>query len=89
MRRIVLVTTVAAMMVAMLAISAVAWAAPPLGGGGTGCEAGQRNAYFGIGTGYPSGELQVPYRDNPSLGVGPGEGFDQAEDNTLSGDNCL
>jgi predicted cobalt transporter CbtA len=90
MRRILLVLTVAVMMAAMMvATMAAAWAAPPIAGDNTGCEAGLRNAAFAIGTRDPSGDRQAPYRNNPGEGTGPDQGFDTAEFETSSNPNCL
>jgi opacity protein-like surface antigen len=86
MRRILLLLAVAATMLAVSA--AAAWAAPPQGGGSTGCEAGQVNAFWAIGTGSPSGEFQAPYLNNPGEGTGPGHGFGTSESNTIDTSNC-
>ena len=83
LRRLLIILSVAAVMTAMFVPAAPA--SPPSGGGGTGCAAGQLNAYLAIGYASPSGEQRAPYRDNPGIahgGQGPIHGFDTAEPNT-------
>ena len=85
LRRTLIILSVAALMTAMLVVVPAAPANPPSGGDGTGCAAGQMNAYFAIGFADPSGEQRAPYRDNPGIahgGKGPIHGFDTSEPNT-------
>ncbi len=93
LRRTLIILSVAALMTAMFVVVPAAPASPPSGGGGTGCAAGQLNAYLAIGYASPSGEQRAPYRDNPGIeagGNGPIHGFDTAEPNTqdLETTNC-
>jgi hypothetical protein len=85
LRRTLIVLWVTALMIAMFVAVPAAPANPPSGGGGTGCAAGQLNAYLAIGFADPSGEQRAPYRDNPGIlnggGNGPIHGFDTSEPN--------
>ena len=58
MRRTLIILSVAFLMTAMFVVVPAAPASPPSGGGGTGCVAGQMNAYLAIGYASPSGEQQ-------------------------------